>query len=307
MLRRFASLLLPALLVVPVTAQRAVRLDEAFVQTIDVDAVLRCFGTLGGVAADDQGNVFVANFGDSLWKVAPSGHATRLSDNFRVASGNTMTPDGRLLQSDFFQNWVFEVDQETGARTRVVRNGLNGPVGLAMDDNGVLYVCNCSGNNVRRVLPGSVTATAFAPSPLFNCPNGIGIGPNGDVFVVNFFDDNVLRIDSNGSVSLFATMGTSGAGSSHIAVVGSDLYVTKIGSHDLWRVSTLDGSTERIAGKDGVPGLIDGPARRARLRYPNGIAAVRGGRDLIVNNLLGPRGGVGTPAGEMLLRRITLR
>lgn len=282
-------------------AQRAQPLPGPYVQTLELNRRLNSTGSIGGVAADADGFLYVADFGSTLWRVSPSGFATKLNRNFQAASGNTVTPDGRLLQSDFNQNLVWEVDRETGARTRAIRSGLNGPVGVAQDVAGDIYVCNCSNNQIKRAPAGSDQAVLFATSPLFNCPNGLAIGPDGDLFVINFFDDRLLRIDAQGNVSLFATLGKRGLGGGHIARVGDELYVTMFNSQDLYRVSLASGAAAEVAGREGRAGLQDGPPQRSLLRGPNGIAADPSGRFVTMNNLIGPMG-----SREIVLRRLLL-
>ena len=295
------SLAVLAVLAAPVAAQRAQTLPGPYVQTLDLSRRLNSTGSIGGVAADADGFLYVADFGSSIWRVSPGGEATRLSRRFQAASGNTVTPDGRLLQSDYNQNLVWEVDRATGQRMRVVQSGLNGPVGVAQDVAGDVYVCNCNNNQIRRAPAGSNQAVLFAASPLFNCPNGITIGPDGDLFVINFFDDRLLRVDPAGNVSVFATLGKRGLGGGHIARIGDELYVTMFNSQNLFRVSLASGATAEVAGREGRSGLQDGPPQRSLLRGPNGIAADPSGRFLTMNNLIGPVG-----SQEMVLRRLLL-
>lgn len=303
---RTALLPLLGLLAIQTTAaaQRPLRRTQAFVDTLQTSSPLPSRGSLGGLSADAEGNLYVANFGNNLWKITKSGRVTLLSDDFIIASGNTIAPDGTLYQSDFGFNRIYSVDKDTGQRTLRARFGLNGPVGLAVDASGALFVANCNGQNVRRAAPGSQNALPYASGALFSCPNGIALGPSGELYVSNFFDDNVLTIPAGGgAVNLFAALGTTGVGGGHLVLVGSDLYATKLSSHDLYRVR-LSGSVEVVAGQELLPGLQDGPVSYARLRFPNGIAADPTGRIIYTNNLVGPRG-TGQPS-LMRIRRILL-
>ena len=292
-----------SLLVTQLDAQRPAHITQAFVDTLELHGLLPTTGTQGGVSVDPDGNLYVSNFSSALRKITPDGQVSLLNMNFFAASGNSFAPDGRLFQSDFARNRIYTVDTNTGQRTLIVRNGLNGPVGVAVDDSGAVFIANCNGQNIKRAAPGGINAITFASSPLFSCPNGILIAPDGDLFVSNFFSDDLLRVDSDGNVSVHAVVGTSGLGGGHLTRIGTNLYVTRFHSHDLFRVS-LTGATERIVGTETVPGIRDGRGRFARLRHPNGIAASADGRFLYLNNLIGPQG-TGMP-GRMVIRRVHL-
>ena len=62
----------------------------------------------------------MSNFGSTLWRVTPGGRVTVLRNDFVNASGNTIAPDGRLIQCDFGANRVYAVDKQTGQRTLLV-------------------------------------------------------------------------------------------------------------------------------------------------------------------------------------------
>ena len=287
----------------PLLAQRAKLLPAAHVETMELSGNLPTSGTLGGLSVDADGNLYVANFLKRIYRVSPAGKVTLLNGSFVTASGNSIAPDGRLMQSDFGLNRVYAVDTETGSRTVLLNRGLNGPVGVVMAPDGNLFVANCNGQTIKVGTPGIKQASNFASSSLFNCPNGLVLAPTGDLFAINFFDNNLLRIDPAGTVTLFATLGTQNLGGGHIAFINDTLYVSMFNSHAVYSV-TLGGKIELVAGKEGAPGLSDGAMPHARLRYPNGIAADPGGRFLYTNNLEGPRNG--SSPGRQRIRRLLL-
>ena len=282
-------------------AQRQAPLTKAYVSTMLTSRALNTKGSQGGVCVDETGTIYVANFRSAIYRVSPWGQASILTKKFTASSGNTIAPDGTLIQSDYFTSRVYAVNKVTGARQLLLSGGLNGPVGVVMAPTGELYVANCNANEIRVGMPPATTTSVHASSPLFNCPNGLALGEGGELFVINYFDDSLLRVDASGNVSLFATLGTQGLGGGHIARSGNHLYVSMFGGHTIWRVS-LSGVAERIVGVEGEPGLADGSALRARLRFPNGIAVDPSGRFLYTNCLDGPRN-TSLP-GEMRLRRI---
>lgn len=267
------------------------------VTTLEVEEPLASAGRLGGVSLDASGNVYVSNFGASLWRVSPDGTVTKLADGLRETSGNTVLPDGRLLQASFLDNRVVEVAAD-GTVTTVVGEGLDGPVGVVGDAAGRVFVCNCRGNSVTMAQPDGVVRTLASGGPL-DCPNGITVAPDGDAYVVSFNNAKVVRISADdGAMQVVAELPE--GRNAHIAFAGDALWVTRIATGELYHVA-LDGSARRVVGASGI-GLRDGPAETAQLAHPNGIAASPDGRFLYLNDLVGPWHG--DEPTEMKLRRV---
>jgi DNA-binding beta-propeller fold protein YncE len=223
---------------------------------------------VGGVTADLIGNIYVADFGEFVWKITPEGHRQVFASGLYGASGNAIDNDGSLLQSNFYGNSITRIDRKGQAKP-LVTTGLSGPVGIAVNrQTGDVYVANCGDNSIAKIAAADNTVSSFARSDLFKCPNGISFDREGSLYVVNFRDNKMLKIDSKGSVAPFATISEKGLG--HLCFKKDRFYVTAFHSHEIYEV-TLDGTVKRILG-DGKRGIVDGPGAKARLSFPNGIA-----------------------------------
>src|SRR6266480_4985337 len=89
-----------------------------------------------------------------------------------------------------------------------------------------------------------------------------------NLYVVNYRDNKMLKIDSQGAVALFTTISAKGLG--HLCFNQKDrFYVTASQSHEIYEVM-LDGTASRILG-NGERGIVDGADKKARLSFPNGI------------------------------------
>ncbi len=53
-----------------------------------------------GVTIDLVGNIYVADFGDSVWKITPEGERQVFASGLYGASGNAIDNEGNLLQSN---------------------------------------------------------------------------------------------------------------------------------------------------------------------------------------------------------------
>jgi hypothetical protein len=55
---------------------------------------------VGGVTIDLVGNIYVADFGDLVWKITPEGERQVFGSGLYGASGNAIDNEGNLLQSN---------------------------------------------------------------------------------------------------------------------------------------------------------------------------------------------------------------
>ncbi len=269
------------------------------VTTVSLDHVLDGYGNIGGVTVDALGFVYVANFRDAVWRIAPDGSVTELSRALYGSSGNAIDARGDLYQSNFNANTIVRL-RRTGTVETFASDGLSGPVGLTFGEDGDLYVCNCTAGTVSRVNAAGVV-DVFARSPLLACPNGIVRDDRGDFYVVNFNSPAIVRITPDGTVHPFATIPGAG-GNGHITFARGSFFVTQFRGHALYRLSR-DGHPTLLAG-DGSREVRDGIADSARFSYPNGIAAAPGGNVLWVNDLVGPYNR--REPSTIVLRRIRL-
>ena len=232
----------------------------------------------GGVTTDLVGNIYVADFGDFVWKITPEGEHHVFASGLYGASGNAIDNEGNLLQSNFYGNSITRIDRK-GQTTPFVTSGLSGPVGIAVNkQTGDIYVANCSGNSIARVARDG-TVSSFAKSDLLRCPNGIAFDREGNLYVVNYRDNKMLKIDPKGVVAPCAIVSEKGLG--HLCFKEDRFYVTAHESHAIYEVR-LDGTVKRILG-NGERGIVDGAGAKARLSFPNGIACSPYARRLYIN------------------------
>jgi hypothetical protein len=223
--------------------------------------------SVGGVTIDAIGNIYVADFGEVVWKVTPEGERHELASGLYGASGNAVDKQGNLLQSSFYGDSITRIDRKGQAKP-FVTSGLSGPVGIAISkQTGEVYVANCRGNTIARVAADG-TVSSFARSGLFKCPNGMSFDGDGNLYVVNFRDNRMFKVDPKGTVAPFAKVSKKGLG--HLCFRKDRFYVTAFESHEIYEV-TLAGAAKRILG-NGERGIVDGAGANARLSFPNGIA-----------------------------------
>ena len=229
-------------------------------RTVELSGPIASTGRLGGVAAAPDGSLFVTSFASSVWRIT--------------------FPDG--------PEGVAEVER--------VATDFALASGNAVDASGRLYQSDFQRNQIRALDPDGWSVIADSG---LNGPVGLAVGPEGELYVTNFDNDRIVRVDPEGHAEVWAVVGP-GSGNAQLARVGDALYVTKIGTNELFLVRGPD-DVALVAGT-GETGLDDGPGLEATLARPNGIATV--GSVLYMNNLDGVWRS-GKPC-ELVMRRVVI-
>ena len=209
---------------------------------------------------------------------------------------------------------------------------MSGPVGIAFDASGNLYVTNYYvqgipylNNFIRKITPAGVISTLAGNvsqglvngqgnAAHFFSPNGVAVDPSGNVFVADVGNNVIRKITPAGLVTTFAGTGQSGSldgpgdiatfsAPSGIAIDGSNnLYVADY-SNNLIRMITPGGLVTTLAG-GGSGILTNGNGSAASFRNPQGVAVDKSGNVFVAdagNNVIRkitPGGDVSTFAGD---------
>ena len=254
-----------------------------------------------GVGIDGNGNLFVADYSNStIRRVATGGIVTTLAGT----AGGTGSTNGPASVARF-----------------------NYPAGVAVDQNGNVFVTDLANHTVRKVTSQGVASTLAglagssgstngtgSAARFFN-PLGVALDTNGNVFVADYNNHTIRKITSDGVVTTLAGSpgergSTNGVGSDarfsnpFFLTVGKDgnLFVADTWNHTIRKI-TPEGLVTTLAGTAGSSGSADGSGAVARFNFPKGIAVdsennlfvVDGGNDTI--RKVTPSGEVTTFAG----------
>jgi sugar lactone lactonase YvrE len=108
----------------------------------------------GGMDVDAQGRIYHADFGATLdgppgtriHRITPDGTVSVWAEGFTGASGNAFDSNGNFFQSSIAGNRISRVTPD-GQVSTFATNGIDGPVGVAIDADDNLYVANCIGQH----------------------------------------------------------------------------------------------------------------------------------------------------------------
>jgi uncharacterized protein (TIGR03437 family) len=207
-----------------------------------------------GVAVDSAGSLYIADSGNNTIRKVSSGVITTVAgngtqgysgDNGPATSAQLFTPSwitvdsaGNLYIADIGNNVVRKVSASNGFITTVAGNGtygfsgdngqatsaeLYGPMGVAVDSAGNLYIADLGNQRIRKVaasngvittVAGNGTAGfsgdgAQATSAELNGPYGVAVDPAGNLYIGDIGNNRVRKV-SNGVIATVAGNGTGG-------------------------------------------------------------------------------------------------
>jgi sugar lactone lactonase YvrE len=149
-----------------------------------------------GLSADPSGNIYVADYGNSMIrKITPGGVVSTVAGS----AGVTGTTNGAAASALF-----------------------NGPWGVAVDSSGNLFVSDTNNFLVREIdttgmvttVAGSAGVTGVAngagASALFNYAQGLTVDPCGNIFVADTANDTIREITGGVVTTLAGSAGVTG-------------------------------------------------------------------------------------------------
>lgn len=181
-------------------------------------------------------------------------------------------PDGALLLADRINDALRRLDPATAAVTTLIRDGLDGPGGLARDDD-ALYIADTFDGELLRVPLAGGEAELVADG--FDTPQGLAVA-DGAAWIMGF-DGLLHRVAlDTGAVELAlgvpdeafardgdaATARLGGSFASPVIAPGGALYFVDLDSSAIRRVDRATLAVTTLAGPVDPAGYRDGPDPR---------------------------------------------
>jgi Bacterial Ig-like domain (group 3) len=237
------------------------------------------------VAVDSQGDVFIADSGNSVIReVFPDGIIT------------TVVGDG-----------VYGYSGDHGPATS---SSLSFPMAIALDSHGDLFVADTGNSVIREVTPGSdgllsdgtITTVAGngvygysgdggpATSAELEYPGGVAVDASGDIFISDTARSVIREVQPNGVISTVAVLASGPIGRYEPCGITvdaqGDLFIT---ATDACKILEMPpgGPISVVAGNnpDGLYSGDGGPATSANLSFPGDVAVDNSGDLFIADSL----------------------
>jgi DNA-binding beta-propeller fold protein YncE len=208
------------------------------------------FGDPFAIVIDSRGALYVADAGDtgSVRRIDRDGTVTTLPGKFDSPSGLALDRAGDILVADTAANTIRKISPDgtvttlAGDGTAGYRDGpatqarFNGPIGLAADADGNVYVADSYNDRIRVIAAdGQVRTLAGQGAPgladghgttaAFDTPTGIALDRHGMLLVADSGNNAVRKVTPGGDV---LTLARTDAGD------GADLLSGAVGLASTW-------------------------------------------------------------------------
>ncbi|WP_229423800.1 NHL repeat-containing protein [Massilia frigida] len=194
-----------------------------------------------GLVIDRDGNVYVADAGDNnrIRKITPEGVVSTLAGAsegladgtgaaaaFHTPSGMAIDGAGNLFVADTGNNAIRKitpygvVSTIGGSGVAGYRDGkageaqFNGPVGVAVDQAGVVFVADTYNDRIRKIAPDGTVSTLAGGAPgyvdgaadaaRFDTPTSVVVDARGNLYVADTSNGALRKLAPDGQVSTLA-------------------------------------------------------------------------------------------------------
>jgi sugar lactone lactonase YvrE len=224
--------------------------------TVNAQGAAARFSTPDGIVFDGMGNLYVADYADhTIRKIDAAANVTTVVG----AAGQTGSTDGAIAMARF-----------------------NGPSGLALDANKILYVSDANNSTVRSIdfaggMVATIAGTAGQPgdsdglgtASRLRTPTGLTFDGIGLLYLADFSNGNVRSVALLGGDNVKLVM-PGLANPQGVFATTSEVYIADSLNHVIRKVVVASGAASIIAGSPPAPGSADGNS--AQFNQPNGVA-----------------------------------
>ncbi|HAS40617.1 MAG TPA: hypothetical protein DCS93_09060 [Microscillaceae bacterium] len=291
----------------------------------------------GGVSLDGNGNLYVADVQNHrirkidlnsgiISNVAGTGQAGHFGDNdlatcakLNSPGGVTVAPNGDIYIADSHNNRVRRIEASTGIIRAFAGDGntndvgvgddslavdaqLKTPIGIAIDNNGNVYIADRDQSRIRRVRNDTITTIAGNGTAGFNGDNilasnahlnnavGIAVDANGVIYIgdrnnliVRKIENDTIKIIAGGSIQEGGGAPNIGRPRQVAVDAAGNVFFADLDSNRIRRIDAVTGAVTTVAGGGNDAEGEDILATNAELDQPRDIAIAADGKIYIAD------------------------
>jgi uncharacterized protein (TIGR03437 family) len=304
------------------------------------DGGLATLGSLNNpydVVADNNGNLYIADYGDNRIRKVFAGIMTTVAGTgiggfsgdggaatqaqLSGPSGVAVDSAGNLYIADYGYNHVRKVSNGfistvagsgasgyAGDGGSAVSASLDGPVGVAVDASGRIFISDFYNERIRLVTNGIITTFAGAGGGTYFgdggpavgagmlITTGVAVDSTGNIFIADR-GNNLIRKVSKGTITTVAGSGAAGfsgdGGAATSAKINTPTSVAVDGAGNIYFTDYLNNRVRMVAPNSAITTFAGsgssgffgdgGPAYAASLSFPQGIAVDSAGNVYIAD------------------------
>jgi sugar lactone lactonase YvrE len=289
------------------------------------------FNSPNAATGDALGNIYIADgSNNAIRMLTPAGVVSTFAGSSTGASGYTdatgssalfnnpagiaIDASGNLFVADYGNNAIRKITPAHVVTTFYHSTGTFGPRGLLLDATGNVIVAAKDLNQILKITAAGVVTTiagssagyvnATGTSAQFSGPMDVKMDASGNLFVADYLNNAIRKIDPSGAVSTFAGSNVSGNTGSYADGVGTVarfnnpaglaiapggiIYVADLLNNEVRRIMP-DGTVSLAAGSaTQAAGNADGSGSAASFNQPNYVYIDNSGTGY-VTELIGNR------------------
>ncbi|MDC8004007.1 T9SS type A sorting domain-containing protein [Aureisphaera galaxeae] len=220
------------------------------------------------ITIDSNGNIYVSQYsGDTVFKFTPSGDVSSFVTGLNTPNGLAFNSNEELFICDGQGNMVYKYDTDGNLLQSFAIDGH--PSGIIKDhDSENMIITRYVGNTIIELSPDG-TITEISAAEGLNGPVGLAFDENGTLFVGNFTDRDVYKVEADGSIDYIATVGDEG-NLGFIDYAHGTLWGTAFQENKIYTINP-DGINDTEVFTGSIAGGDDGDISVATFNQPNGI------------------------------------
>lgn len=224
-----------------------------------------------------NGKIYGSGFDNGHLYVIDGGQVSLVTDTLRNANGIAEDSGGNLFVADHLPGRIWKISP-FGKITHFAN--ISRPSGIIkMPDSDTLLVTGYTNHRIYKLAPDG-NITVWLQGGLLSGPVGLTYDEHNTLYIGNFTNGRILKVDSTGTLSTVVAI--PGGNLGFVIYSRGFLYATMFQSHKIYKIFPETGLFTLYAGS--FPGSVDGPLATATFNGPNGVLASSTGDSLYISD-----------------------